>query len=458
MLVPVSSYAQQLATEQSPAALLQNVGTATVYLGDSTGVSPTNYGLKVSPGGSANWPAHSVLWVATAPGDMSELSVLFGAFGVSVTDVKAEVTNPLTISDVVAPVLIQGGGEVLVESGGWTTIAPTGTLDVPIPLGVHGVRYSALNVQVVINTPGCPLDYTLASVDGVNTLSAGTLYRDASLSAFAAEVAIFTVPWTRSDALQLVLFNTSATPVQVSYIVTGVTAGVTTPVSDLAPALLAVPAHYDFPAGTSYVYLPASYTPYALTFTTDAGGACTGLEVSVLTMAGTWQIIDPNAIASGGVTTLGASDRFTYTTRGDGLAIRIRATGAAGLHVIMSRSAPPNFKRDDDTGWISLAPANYAAGVTPLVSGAWNGIRYRRRNGHVYVFGAVTVTSLTPGNLFTLPVGFRPTVQVIGYKDNAVTAGAEAAGLVVIPTSGVVNFPQTSAVASFALLAIFPIN
>lgn len=82
----------------------------------------------------------------------------------------------------------------------------------------------------------------------------------------------------------------------------------------------------------------------------------------------------------------------------------------------------------DDTGWIQAGQAggpvlatSYANLITAAVP--WSGLQARRRNGVVYLSGAITKTTTISvlETAFTMPVGWRPTATAAGFVSVAST-------------------------------------
>lgn len=104
-----------------------------------------------------------------------------------------------------------------------------------------------------------------------------------------------------------------------------------------------------------------------------------------------------------------------------------------------------------DTGWIDATALLVNAWVnysTPTYAGA----RYRRKNGIVYVQGLVKSGTLNAaGGAFTLPVGFRPTAQLLF----ASVEGTNGHGRLDVLSSGVVQ-PVSGSNGFFSLNCYFP--
>jgi hypothetical protein len=93
----------QLAQSGARGFLVRNVGTVPVFLEEGSTVSSTAYGLELQPLDSANWPQDKALWIATAQGAVGDISVLYGAEGVSLGAVSAVVTGDV-VATITGPV------------------------------------------------------------------------------------------------------------------------------------------------------------------------------------------------------------------------------------------------------------------------------------------------------------------------------------------------------------------
>lgn len=112
---------------------------------------------------------------------------------------------------------------------------------------------------------------------------------------------------------------------------------------------------------------------------------------------------------------------------------------------------------DDDTGWINFT-GTYASGWTPFTAGDWDGVKYRRRNGIVYLQGAVQKSSAPNIDelIFTMPSGFRPSHHILGMRTSSVAMYALTIG-----TNGQVRNADSqndAGTAAFSFSATYPVD
>lgn len=74
-------------------AVIQNVGDSTVYADDDSSISALSYGFAIAPRATLNWGTGRDLWVVCGAGERSELSLMFGSTGASLSEVSAVVTG-----------------------------------------------------------------------------------------------------------------------------------------------------------------------------------------------------------------------------------------------------------------------------------------------------------------------------------------------------------------------------
>lgn len=110
----IRSVPSQISQTGTQDALIRNTGSASVFLDAYSSVSSDNYGLELQPLDSVNWAEGRDLWAVCAPGDVSTLSVLYGAEGVSLGAVSAVVTGDVTAT-IDGPVTANISGTVPVD-------------------------------------------------------------------------------------------------------------------------------------------------------------------------------------------------------------------------------------------------------------------------------------------------------------------------------------------------------
>lgn len=88
--IPVAAQAIQISQSITQAANIQNNGPGVLYLGQDSSVSTTAYAMRVTSGASVGWPANSELWAISD--STSFVAVLYGAAGVTVSEVNGKVT------------------------------------------------------------------------------------------------------------------------------------------------------------------------------------------------------------------------------------------------------------------------------------------------------------------------------------------------------------------------------
>lgn len=247
--VPITTSPTRISQTVTQQANLQNTGNVTVYLDSHSAVSHFAYGLAVSPRASVNWPADSELWAVTESDD-GVLSVLYGADGVSVSEVSAVVTGdvtaviegpvdatitgPVTVSGTVTvggidtPVMVQGGGEILYVGSG--SVAGSTGVSLNIPAPASGLTYFGLRVFISHNGPTLaePLEFSIESNGAgfasspsiaVASLGAGGLILGSFGNAGQAE---FIVPMAAQYPIRVFLSNRSPSACNYSLQVNGI--------------------------------------------------------------------------------------------------------------------------------------------------------------------------------------------------------------------------------------------
>lgn len=114
---PVTANATQVSGTFSSDYQIINVGTTIVYLGQSSALSATNYGVPLSPGGSLQWSGKSELWAICAAGQVGSMSILYSAtslFTPGPSIIASRLISDLTLLDTETVNLPVGG----ISSGG----------------------------------------------------------------------------------------------------------------------------------------------------------------------------------------------------------------------------------------------------------------------------------------------------------------------------------------------------
>lgn len=186
------------------AANLQNTGAATIYMDTNSAVSPLAYGVAMAPRSSVNWSSGNELWAVT-DGAETQLSVLYGAEGTTVSEVSAVVTGDVTATiegpieaEITGPVTVNGtvnvGNVIQTETEITNTVTTTvsGTVDTVItaPVDITGDVDATITGPVSISgavTVGGIL--TPVSVQGGGEL---LLIRNGNVAASGLDV--FTIP------------------------------------------------------------------------------------------------------------------------------------------------------------------------------------------------------------------------------------------------------------------------
>jgi hypothetical protein len=138
---PITEVPQRISQSLTQPALLQNIGTETIYLDSVSAVGPNNYGLGLVPRSTVNWPIDRELWAVTDTGVSSSISVLYNAEGAGLSEVSAVVSGTI---DIGTPVQVQGGGAVLLNTTG--SVAPSDAEIVDVFAPANGLTYYGIGV------------------------------------------------------------------------------------------------------------------------------------------------------------------------------------------------------------------------------------------------------------------------------------------------------------------------
>lgn len=159
----------------------------------------------------------------------------------------------------------------------------------------------------------------------------------------------------------------------------------------------------------------------------------------------------------------------TNTAARDALVAALGAAGrppSADRPVYVSRAdATPGVQTEfstDGTNWKSLAATDDTGWITSAPSANWSvvgglSVQYRRRNGIVYLRGAISRASGT-NNVITLPDGFRPSGQNPVFPiAQATSASSAPAARVTVGVDGlVVQQPLDSGAVLYLNSVQFP--
>lgn len=303
---PVGDRPEQVSQTGTQEALVRNTGASSVYLDKQSSVSAGAFGLELQPFDSVNWPTGDDLWAVTATGQVSSLSVLYGASGVSLGAVSAVVTGDVTatisgpvdanilgtvavdvqnavinadvtgnivvdsgtvnVGGILTPVTIEGGGSVLLNQT--ATIAAGGQVTINVPPPASGRTFYAYKIQLQINgAQHATIDRVLSYIDSFNNFS--TIVRSSLLTTAVGIGWIheFTIP-AQESTLGITLLNASgALTTSYTLRVSGVNVGSPTPTTNQGYLLNACSPQTVTPptAGADVIVaLPASFQQYYL--------------------------------------------------------------------------------------------------------------------------------------------------------------------------------------------------
>src|SRR5882757_16568 len=309
-------------------ALIRNTGSSPVFLDAYSSVSESNYGLELQPLDSVNWAKGRDLYAVCSPGNVSTLSVLYGAEGVSLGavsavvtgDVTATIDGPVTISGtipvdvqnavinadvtgniivdsgtvnvggILTPVAIEGGGQVLLNQT--ATVAAGGVTNINVPVPVNGRTYYAFKVQLQINNAQhATIDRILSYTDSFNNFTTMVRGSLTTLSIGIPYIHEFTVP-AQENTLSIQLRNSSgALTTDYTIRVSGVNVGQPTPTTNLGYLLSAAEAVQVTPptvAPTTNIWMPPSFQEYRLLIRSNAGlMRLVGMDLGYVNNAGT---------------------------------------------------------------------------------------------------------------------------------------------------------------------------
>lgn len=177
----------QLAQSGARGFLVRNIGSVPVYLEEGSTVSSTAYGLELQPLDSANWPQDKALWIVTALGAVGDISVLYGAEGVSLGAVSAVVTGDVTatidgpVDANITNASIAVTGDVTIDNA---SIPVTGTVDANITNAVIDATITG-DVNVLsgeVNVGGILTPVQVQGGGAVLLNQSGTINAGASLN------------------------------------------------------------------------------------------------------------------------------------------------------------------------------------------------------------------------------------------------------------------------------------
>lgn len=162
---PISSTPANVSQSITQDALIQNIGSETVYLDTESSVTSVSYGTALPANSTINWPANTVLWAVTATGKTSKLAILYNASGAAIGSITGDVTanitgGTITVDDITGPVSVSGstvniGNEVRLVGGGDrvsnTTVAPSETFTMASIMGASYVTRKYNSFRLVLN-------------------------------------------------------------------------------------------------------------------------------------------------------------------------------------------------------------------------------------------------------------------------------------------------------------------
>lgn len=89
--------------------LVTNIGTATIYLGKSSSVSPTAYDYPLAPGNALQWTEiNSDVYAVCDPGKSSQAVVAIEASAVSLGSVTATINQTVSVAGIVQTQQVAG--------------------------------------------------------------------------------------------------------------------------------------------------------------------------------------------------------------------------------------------------------------------------------------------------------------------------------------------------------------
>ncbi len=363
--IPVATNPVQLSQVITQSALIQNNGPGTLYLADNASVTVDSYALRVTPGASVTWPANSELWGISD--STSSVGVLYGATGAGVSEVT--VAGPLTVSNILSPVSLQGGAGLLYS--GSVPLAGSQVLTITLPANVNGLVYPSVNVRLSIpyggaNTAvGYQVNYGPTLLDFVQ---GSVAFNDNAESVFFAQQTAFTCPWLRNTPITITLTNQTTTPTTATLSVWGVADAATVPVTDLSAQFGA--GTFTMPASDNALLIPGSLSPfYIVIYPTGSTPANTvsygGISLSLPAGASNlpFVFVDPGGVANAELLTTTAVN--------------------SNLQVFLSPERP-NFNQLPEKN-LSGNTVNTATSTLPL------------NNGTETVIASVTMTNCAPG-------------------------------------------------------------
>lgn len=269
---PIAASPVQISQSITQDALIQNTGEATVYLSNESAVSSINYSLRLTVGGTVNWPANRDLWAAVAPGDEGLLSVLYNAGGTALAEVTASIPGTVSV-DVSSPVLIQGGGTSLFNDQTIAVPGGSSSLPIDIPAPPNGLVYPSLRITFNCHTPSTTLraSATLA----VQIANGNSYYADVHFDGESAAVVKlgepniheFLIPNEGNYPINLQIFNHNTIDGVFGVQVNGSQTLVSEATTELATSAFLKAAVLVPPATASdiYVKVPCAFRKYGIT-------------------------------------------------------------------------------------------------------------------------------------------------------------------------------------------------
>jgi hypothetical protein len=324
-----------LVSQTTPVPLLPSgqSGAITLYNdGDnecSVGQDPNGaYYVPLEAKHSIRWDAGTPLYAQVSdPAASTHVLVIDSA--VILPTGTVEVSGPLQISDIVSPVLIQGGGELLYDAvvslpgGGLGT-----TTTIPIPAASSGLIYPSLYVSLLIMSSPTPSYGTWAGyyVDGpAGGNPSGTLvYEEFQLE---THTTAFSVPWLTAESPTIEMQSNNACDMRI--VVWAASSQLTEPVTDLGYNFLDGVVLFGTGSGpTTSVYVPGAFQEYYIVIVAEDD-----IDSDVIVACDKDKIIIPEGALAG--------SRFSIVHTSRSASELTISDASASLRVFPTRVMPP---------------------------------------------------------------------------------------------------------------------
>ena len=198
---PIGSAPSEIFSNTQDFSVIQNTGTATIYIGQDSTVSATPQFNFIVPNASFRWPPHTPLWCVTALGQISTLAYISNGAEIGQASTAQSLTAPqyllapapntvyisnypqsTGIYQVTCPsttvttiIFLDAGGNVLASG---QTVG--GSLTIAVPGNAASVEYytsSGVNITITLQLTGFTLPSSpyyfimdISALDGANTL------------------------------------------------------------------------------------------------------------------------------------------------------------------------------------------------------------------------------------------------------------------------------------------------